>query len=79
MCFQTEGWTLGTVALGEILLSGRMAGRGEYITMDNEKRFVFIAIYLFCFVLFFSLQLQPVAVLPTPSAWWDSDCPLLMA
>lgn len=25
------------------------------------------------------LQLQPVAVLPTPSAWWDSDCPPLMA
>lgn len=28
---------------------------------------------------FCSLPLQPVAVLPMPSAWWDSDCPLLMA
>lgn len=67
---------MGTLGVVPISPGGRMAGRGEKKNTKNEgSRFVFIVRmypqYTLC------LRLQPVAVLPTPSAWWDSDCPPL--
>ena len=64
------------MALGHILLSGRMAGRGEHITADNEGwRSVLITFYCCCFYPYScSLwQLSPRPVhggILTVHFWW---------
>lgn len=79
-CFQSQGWTLGRLVEGWISLGGRTArkeGKNRKYCEKETTSTIYIHYMESLCVMFAQGRLwlpwQPVAALPTPSAWPDSD------